>query len=346
MSKFRWLAASLAFAAGSLSAQNLIINNTSFPLSTTQPVTIDPSTGDVRVFTQNTTVTCSIGGTAPSVSLSVAPTTVTSGASVTVSWQVGNANACSATGGAGTVWSSRTSGSFLANNGNGSVQYTLLNTGGSAAVTTFNLSCSNDTGSTPRSASVTVNPATVVGCEEVNNPLQRLNQGIVHTGGSGDLTQFSSAFGFAWPGNPGLFRTIQITSNRYVALAFTSDSAANVQNRFEWDGGTSGNIGPSAITIARCPGDFRFAVQNPIGCYKEPAGSGTMRHTTRVVNGVPDADAFSCDMDRSTTYYLNIVHADPQTSLTNSLCPGSACAFNYTMRQGFDAPESEDPEEQ
>jgi hypothetical protein len=99
---------------------------------------------------QSTTVTVAASAAAPTVSLSVGPSAITSGASSTLTWSSTNATTCTASG----AWSGT-----KAINGSQS-------TGGLTASAIYTLACTGTGGSASQSATVSVTPAVTDDCFE------------------------------------------------------------------------------------------------------------------------------------------------------------------------------------
>jgi hypothetical protein len=330
----RLFAATLLFAvAPALYAQNVIINDgqCTIPLRTTTSASIDTATGDIRVFTDATNLCGGGGGTGPTIALSISPTTVASDQSFTVSCSInpGATATCTPTGGAGTNWSTLGASVFQQNSGAGSRSFSLVNTGAQPTTVTFTLACTFQTGSAPQqSAQVTINP-----------------QG----GGGGDCSGFTpphtvvqvpfeGVFGGVnrplFPGSEGNSRIVEISANTVLAVRFVARPVTNIFNdmpargAFELLNQKETPIGPTSVSLKRCPGDFRNLGDGCNGVFNSNTNVTPFAAASAAVPG----DGF-CPLIPGETYYINIVHGVPP-NLSNNTCPFGACAVGYLRRSG------------
>jgi hypothetical protein len=316
-----------ALAALSLSlganAQNLIINDgaCTVPLRASSSATIDPTTGDVRVLTDQSPICGAISG--PSVQLSVSPSVVNSNESFSVSWAISPAASatCTATGGSGTTWTQTTAANFQANNGTGVRNYAITNGGTQAVNVTFTLTCTFQSGSVPaQNGTVTVNGTTGGGgCSSVVMPNTNIE------------TSFEASFGFPgqpqFPGriqglaameiSPGTNRSIRFIPRNQTGG--TNDmplfAAMNLRNEQGFD------QGPISASIKACKGDFR------------DLGDGCNTTVNGLSNSLswsidPAAPSGFCKLIPGQTYYINIIHGLPP-NLSQTTCPFGSCVVFY-----------------
>lgn len=315
-------------------AQNLIINDGPpngciVPLRASSSATIDPASGDIRVTTDQSPICGGIGG--PTVQLTAAPSTVNSNESFTVSWTISPAAsaACTATGGAGTTWTQTNSANFQANNGVGSRNYALTNTGAQAVNVTFTLSCTFQNGSVaPQNAVVTINGQSQTGCSGVTPP-----NTVVETSFEGTFGQTGQP---SFPGRLNTPVTVEISpgSNRAVRFVVRAPTGTQPGPGVN-DMPVSGTLnlrnekddfrGPFSASIKSCPGDFRNLGD---GC--NVSNSGFNNSLGWRVDALPGSGF--CRLVVGQTYYINIVHGLPPNLSVNT-CPVGVCFVGYQRQE-------------
>jgi len=316
---------------GGASAQNLIVNNGQcvIPLRLSTTATIDPSTGDVRISTDDANP-CG-GGTippGPSVSLVVNPTVVASSGQFTVSWNVAPAatSTCTTSGGAGTTWTQLSSGTFQQNQGVGSQTYALANTGSSAVAVSFTLSCTFTEGTVPpRTATVTVNSQNQppVGCDGVTPPNENIE------------IPFAGIFGTTnnplFPGQNGTFLFREISRNTNISVRFVARAPSSGANAMPTTGafdilsqkGAGISIAPTSVSLKSCKGDYRNLGD---GC------NGVVNGNTNTVPFTAIGTPGFCSLVAGQTYYINIIHGTPP-NLSVPTCADPSCLVAYIRRK-------------
>ncbi len=316
---------SLSLLATSISAQDLIVNNGEcvIPLRASTTATIDPSTGDIRISSDAQNL-CGGVVTGPAVALSVSPSAVASNDVFSVSWAVApsTTSSCTASGGGGTAWTSLSAADFQQNNGSGTRNYALTNTGPSAVTVSFTLTCTFQSGSVPaRAASVTINPpGTGTGCDAFTPP------------GAIVETTFESIFPGAtaplFPGTQGSNRSAKVQRNTILAVRFVARGVTGGSNAMPLNGGflflnqeAPTVTGPTSVSLKRCKGDFRNLGD---GCN----GSASFNFNGLSFSVNPNANAAYCKLTPGETYFINVINAIPP-NLTQSTCPEDACVVQY-----------------
>jgi hypothetical protein len=264
----------------------------------------------------------------PIVSMQAVPSSVTSGSSSQVSWTItNNPTTCSFTGDwpggeqlnvSPTTYVSPVSVTNITSNKN------------------LSLSCTNSAGSGSDSASITITGgSTWPSCGGAGASILGGNEDrtIIADGDSvGGQTNgtYNQFYGASTPASSplssflGATFQLSLTRNQYIAGQFNSGSA-NLTAKFDFTtpGGDQGPVpNGSTVTISDCPGDFT----QHLGQSRCEASGG---NPSLFFSDSPSANpAIFCKLDKNTTYYLNIVHANEgSNNFATSLCPSSYCGI-------------------
>lgn len=295
------------------------------PLDDTQPVTIDPLTGELHAAAASG-FSCTTGGGCEDVQISFASpdggfftvdggnsTSVPETGSVTFDWGARGAWECQGTGLPGTTWNGAGKLPF----GPFTVSVSDLEPGAYDA----GLTCSNGPGNTASATLVRVNvqessiqiPAECEG----RQPAQAVPAQICESNGVfGPNTTincffYASLFGDAFPGT-GQAKDFFLERDQYVALEFDTTGLTQSNGGWAVEGAsippTSG--GNRIMTISQCPGDFdQDAIESEMGpgCYVKTGG-----FTPSVTWKRAGTVGSQCELDLDRTYYLNIIFtSDP-----------------------------------
>jgi len=296
----------------------------SIPLDETQPVTIDPETGELRA-TAASGFSCSTGG-CEDVQVSFASgdggfflvdgntsTSVPETGSVTFDWGARGAWECQGTGMPGTTWNNPGKLPF----GPFSVSVSNLDPGNYQA----GLTCSNGAGNVASATPVQVNvqESTVQippGCEGRQpataeaSPLCEVNRnGFISTT---NCFAYASVFGDEFPGNTGQGINIGQSRDTYFTMEFSTAGLTESNGLwiFESPQVSPTTTGPKLMTISECPGDFdQQEIESEMGpnCYLRTGGFNPSLNWKRA--GTSGA---KCELDLNKTYYFNMMYTtDP-----------------------------------
>ncbi|MGK7295442.1 MAG: hypothetical protein ACNS61_06370 [Candidatus Wenzhouxiangella sp. M2_3B_020] len=314
---FLSLIAALALTPVIATAQSIIINGQTFPLDTSQPVSVDPGTGDISVTTQDPVV-CSVGGDPASISsFSLDPIVASQGdGNVTVQAFYTTTDATSCTG-------TSDSSSFLLNSDWDDQTLLTQSAGGEQAFQvnvdnlstgsyTLTLQCSNAAGSDSATATFDVAEAQTGDCAGTA-PTNLTRDTAIIPLSSDETTTFASIWGDFPGANTNNWR---IRNGQYAALEFsTVGLSSNAIGQVSIQSGPDNPLGPHLYSISECPGDFGPNV--PTNCRKvvDPAQQEEL---------VWAMDPFSvqCDLEPNKTYYFNMV---PAINLPSTRNPQWAC---------------------
>ncbi|MDJ0655293.1 MAG: hypothetical protein QNJ40_14110 [Xanthomonadales bacterium] len=291
-------------------------------------VDIDPVSGDLTISVdESNPPECFGSGGTIDVTLSVDPTEITSGDTVTVTWQVtagyvSGVTDCTATGGTA-GWISDVDDSVADDSIAAGQQgtYTLTSS------TTFGLSCQNSGGSAPPVA-VTVEGSTGSGdgfpdpppeCGGVPSgrhiPFDIVKDFTSNPPDGKPKVNYEEVWG-VWPGsfdNADVF----IPANQYVALPFNANLAPGKVWQIQW--AESAISAPATqVTISRCPGDFGGVGYTDSLCKVDSGATGGTMVT------IIGSDPLACDLNQGGIYYLNVRHT---TANGSNSCTRSTCSF-------------------
>lgn len=357
MTKFKYPAALMlclaGLGSGGVSAQSMILKNAAggtlvqYPLTTSASCVLT-GTGDIELKPQPAAGTSGDGwcpqGAAPTAptfpaALSVTPTAIITGNTVSASWTSAGAQTCSGTatrnGSAVTV--SGWTGSQPTTSPAPSLQFTIS----SAGAYVFTITCTNTAGSTP-SSSTTINvsdPGTGA-CAGVTPTFANLTRQTTFTNtselqqtgngnnelalGAIDVTDYAPFMGPEFPKVRADIGLLPVKRDQYVAMAFNTGTVTAARygvgppnpNRFgsiEWV--PPNQFGASVlVAITECPGDFTnlpVAVGDPSG-NDECRVSGT---ESRLEWGVDPTGGnnFVCRLKENTAYYVNVAFVNFST---------------------------------
>lgn len=258
----------------------------------------------------------------PAPNVSVSPTSVSPGGSVTVEWTSTNASSCTVPTGANRLpgWNGSKSPSGEED----------IDISGSLAAGTYNVSlrCSNEGGdSDTTEEQVIVESETPSECGPERQPPSNWSRasGCTVNGNGNDCRNYADFFG-GFPGTTSI-RHFTLQPNQYAAMAFTPDSvpagARADLNMSPLQGFGIPNGNP-IWSISTCPGDFSpEAIENAMGdaaCLL----SGSNAQFGFRFGGSSYLDSSSrCGLalEPGTTYFLNIVYSndDPHTTPSSEL---------------------------
>jgi hypothetical protein len=212
-------------------------------------------------------------------------------------------------------------------------------------VTCNNASSSNQTTATITAPGTITPPPPPTGCAVIKSTTSGITNFTRLTGKvttidsrarSIDPTSFVSAFNLAgevlpWPGNSGLFATINLPINNYVSMQFTVPPSYPTTAVYgDYTYGETQSSAPVAMTISTSCGDF-----SPQG-----AAGTTVVAGCYVGRVIPDyflqwTTQGTCKLTPGSTYFLNYIAAEVQnvtpngggsaSSTKTSKCLGSAC---------------------
>lgn len=328
--------------AGSVHAQTgdpvflQILNNenTLIELDLSQPVSIDPASGNVIVTPQDP-LACTATSIADcddvrvdNVTLSASPSNISQGQDLRLTWGSRGAWDCE-----GTVVNN-TTGALITSTVWDDVASRPPSGGEDVPTSTLDpdtyeaaIECRNGPVAASATAPFTVTdpnpdaPAFCIDQGRVPPPGMTQDTAIIFNSGT-ITTEWSGTWGLQFP--EGNQRKVAVEPDRYVAIAFDTGSTpvgTGIQVSFS-DPQFSGTVAPGdkMITISECPGDF--GPQDQPGC-RATVGGGTYSFA------VENDDPFFCDVQRDTVYYLNILYTDetvtsnPNSSPTNWFCTGA-----------------------
>ncbi|MCB0743388.1 MAG: hypothetical protein KDC67_05750 [Ignavibacteriae bacterium] len=278
--------------------QNNVTSNGTYSLTCANSFGITSNSGNVTNI---------VSVNPPVVNVSANPTSVTSGGSSTITWSATN-TPTNCTFSSDWPVSERN----IPPNSN-PVVFVVNNITNSK---TFTATCSNSAGSDNDTATVSISGGSAwPSCA---------GSAAAILGGNEDRTVLSPSVGqnslpydglyehfqgmdnsFPWPGNWGDNIHLSLTKNQYIAAKFTT-SNTNYEAKFQLTATNSiEGPGPQAktMTISTCPGDFN-----------EHLGQVRCKTNTSVLNwsttSSPSIPGFFCELEKNTTYYINIVHSD------------------------------------
>lgn len=295
----RWTSV-LLVTVSCLTNADLILDNQTV-ITDIRGITINPTTGDIRISTVSEDYVVTRGGsTPPPTTDSVAITAFNSssyqvdvGGQVTVSWSTEFADGCTASGGSG-GWS----GSAIALP-SGSKQLTLTQAGDF----NFTLTCTGPNGPASDNFWIEVlddEPTpTTTDCGSV--PL------------SGNVSSWKSFWRYDFPGPSNSILNTYIPRRGYQAFEFNTGDVvdngalASVQNVYT---GPRPRLG----AISECPGDFNVASE----CTYTWGFTGGISWAT---NGTPGA----CQLKPNTTYYANFTFTNGTDPNSTSCEVGISC---------------------
>lgn len=326
----------------------------SIPLDDTQPVKIDPETGELRA-TAASGFSCSTGS-CEDVQLSFAATdggifTVNGGTgSVTVpetgavrfDWRARGAWTCEGTGLPGTTW-----------NQAGRLPWGTLPSVGvselAPGVYQAGMTCSNGAANAVSSPliEVTVTESTTeipTECEG-RQPAQAVRTQVCESNGiyGPDLTvdcfSYESLFGSQFPGETRA-KDFFLERDTYVALEFNTTGLTESNGGWAFEGASipPTNGGARIMTLSQCPGDFdQTAIEAEMGtgCYVKTGG-----FTPSVTWKRSGTFGSQCELELDKTYYLNIIFSQdpagtPPAELQWSCTDPEADACGVNMQSSF-----------
>lgn len=262
----------------------------------------------------------------PTLNFFASQSTVNSGASVDLIWQISDSpDTCIKSG----DWSGSMSAIDITN---GSHVLPITNI---TSTKSYSLICQNSVGNSGvKSVTITVNGTSSgvwpscsgAGASILNNNEDRT---IIANGSPGPNVYnglYSDIQGdgsvLPWPGNWGDVFHLSLESNKYVASKFsTSTIDYDAKVNFSIPGNMEGP--PSSghtIAISECPGDFN----EHLGQARCITNSNSLYWSTK---DIPDGPpGFFCELEKNTTYYLNIV--DSNNSENNNYST-TDCSYAY-----------------
>lgn len=266
--------------------------------STTQSaVSIDATTGDVRVRSLNGGIQCTAVAAPSITNFSPTSASVLPGSNITLNWSSTNTTSCTPAQGPGTTWASQ--GTL---NPSGSLTFLAPSTS-SATPITFQLNCTNGSATVSQTTQVTVqntNPGT---CTPIYP--------------NGQTASYSGVFG-AWPAYQSN-RRVFVPANGYVGYEFTATAVANQFGSFtSTDFGSDGD-GHGQMSISRVAGCFTPS-ELAIGCL------GAVSRFTSISWRNGTGDAFRCGLTPGQTYYINFTYgsATSPASPARPYCPAGS----------------------
>ena len=270
------------------------------------------------------------------------PESINVGESTILTWELSNdAIECIKSG----DWSGSLTGNDVAN---GSHSLTVENINLNS---TFSLVCVNSIGSSPtRTVTVLVEngkvdcskqPSILNGDEDFTIrliPAASGNQvGTPNNPAPYDGTYMNIVPGTGdWPGVFGTQAFFNLTSNKYIAMQFNTDSR-NIIGELSFETSGNGQGPPSTATtvaISECPGDFTTHL-NQESCIS--IGGETPVLLWRQDLSPGSTELTHCKLEKNKMYYLNIVHSNSVssdysiTSCTSSACGGIFRQTNLTQ---------------
>lgn len=246
----------------------------------------------------------------PVVTINATPAIVNSGDSSTVSWSVANSpTTCTFTGDWPAGEQTNVSPAFYSspivlNNilSNKTLSLSCTNTAGTSSVQSINITLQGSSNSQWTT------------CND-NSPANLILNGnedrVIIANGTATLGSYNGTYAEIqgsgsnnpWPGSLGQNIHLSLDKNKYIAAQFTTDGNGydgkfelSPTNSFEGE-----NPAGRTITISSCPGDF----SNNLSQARCITTSSTLYWSTKTVPSGPAG--FFCELDKNTTYYLNIV---------------------------------------
>ncbi|MDR3389258.1 MAG: hypothetical protein P4L92_19620 [Rudaea sp.] len=127
-----------------------------------------------------------------------------------------------------------------------------------------------------------------------------------------DVTNFSSIYSSAWPGNFGVIATFTLPTNRYVSAAFSVPAnymtASNVPNPMYglYQIGETSAVAPTSMSISTKCGDF----SNPATNANSSVVPGCWLNNGAADYFVRWSNTGSCTLANNQAYFLNIITAN------------------------------------
>jgi len=260
------------------------------------------------------------GGTAPSItSLTANPSSVNSGESSTILWDLSNdVSSCIKSG----DWSGAITGSDVSNGIHASIVANITTN------KTFNLQCSNANGITSLyTANVIIAPS---GCSAPilgeNKDLTIVANGTPSAGAFDGSFSNLSGTNDPWPAF-GNTQGLSLTKDQYISASFITGTL-NLSGRLSFANPGNNQGFPSnttTVVINECPGDFNI---NQPTCKSTFVGNnGSLGWST---DPIANPSQF-CILNKNTEYYLNIVHSDNSEgdNFATSDCSQSYCGIIF-----------------
>lgn len=271
----------------------------------------------------STSVTNIVSVVAPVITINATATSVNNGGSSTITWSVANSpTSCDFTG----DWPVGT------NLADGPFSFLEQNITSSKS---YSVTCQNSAGSDTESISVSIiGGDTWTSCSGAGaSILNGAEDRTILSNGSSPLpynglyeTLQGNDVVSQWPGIWGDALHMTLEKNKYVAAKFTTDSNG-YDAKFQMTASNSiegPNPQAKAVTISTCPGDFNVHL-NQVKCYTE---TNSLYWSTKDVPGQP---GFFCELEKNTTYYLNIVHSNNNEgnnfATSDCLSPANYCGI-------------------
>lgn len=380
MTKFKYSAALLlclaGLGSGGVSAQSMILKNAAggtlvqYPLTTSASCVLT-GTGDIELKPQPAAGTSGDGwcpqGAAPTAptfpaALSVTPTAIITGNTVSASWTSAGAQTCSGTatrnGSAVTV--SGWTGSQPTTSPAPSLQFTIS----SAGAYVFTITCTNTAGSTP-SSSTTINvsdPGTGACAGVPPSPFANLTRQTTFNNttalrneanqnmplGATSISFWSPFIGTQFPQIRGENGVLPVEVGKFVAFEFNTGTvtlaayggapgAPTTPNRFgtvEWVPPGS-NEGQPVVAISECPGVFDNLPAAPGDPNNNAECRGLQSGSGGITWGIdPTGNNFVCRLQENKTYYVNVAYVNFSTGLSTCAVPDAtnACHWLETVR--------------
>ncbi len=289
-------------------AEQLVINyndngtvtqRCAFTLDATAPVVIDSTTGDITAQVTDPDACGTTNPVPPTVTVTPATATVNLGNSQSISWTSSNADSCSKSG----AWSGA-----AATSGNETV------TPNATGTYTYTITCTNNDGNASDSSVVTVTDANVPAfCSTI--PTFGLSR-------QASPATYAEATGHSWPGVVADSDFWSINSMQFVALQFVADTS-NGTLVFEAGRPQEGPAAAYTVKISECPGDVTHNLPfdaDTFFCQK--SGTSVNLKWSNI------SEAGHCKLNPGTTYYLNVVHGevDSTNSSYTNFCGSSFCS--------------------
>lgn len=266
------------------------------------------------------------------------PTTVNSGESSTITWTLANnVTTCTKSG----DWTGNFTGSEVTNGSHSLLVENITSN------STFNLICVNSVGSSLSSTVIVLvnngspdcstQPPILNGDEDFTIRLipgaTGGQQGTPSNPATYDGTYDDIAPGSGWPGVLGTQSFFNLTSNKYIAMQFSTDNT-NAIAKLVFTPPGNGQGPPSTATtvsISECPGDFTTHL-NQARCLRIGGAIPNLRWSQN-----PDTNTLThCKLEINRIYYLNIVHSnDVENDYKITDCTSTNCGaiFSHTNEQ-------------
>jgi hypothetical protein len=283
----------LAFApwAGVVQAQSVFLDGqttAAFALttsSTQSAVSIDATTGNVRVRSLSGGIQCTAVAAPTITNFSPTSSSVLPGSNITLNWTSTNTTSCTPAQGPGTTWASQ--GTL---NPSGSLTFLAPSTS-SATPITFQLNCTNGSATVSQTTQVTVQDTNPGTCTPIYPNAQ--------------TASFNGVFG-AWPAF-NTNRRVFVPADGYVSYQFVATSVANQFGSFTSTDFPNDGGGHGQMSISRVSGCFTPSELAP-GCL------GSVSRFTSVSWRNGAGDAFRCGLTAGQTYYINFTYGNATTA--------------------------------